>query len=139
MKSTYKLFIVCCFLAASCSFQSKKSVCLKDICVKVNVADTEKARTKGLMFREKLGEKEGMLFIFPEEDIYSFWMKNTKIALDMLWIDKNKRIADIKTHVQPCLERCPDLVPRRKAQYVLEVNSGFVHRNKIKIGDKVRF
>lgn len=91
------------------------------------------------MFRKNFPENQGMFFIFEREDRYNFWMKNMQIPLDILWIDQGKRIVDIKTNVPPCGASCEGLTPRDKAQYVLEVNTGFAERNRIKIGDRVDF
>ena len=75
------------------------------------------------MFREYLDEKSGMLFIFPEDGEYGFWMKNTLIPLDMIWIDKDMKIIDIQT-AEPCTaEPCPSHTPSGDARYVLEVNA----------------
>ena len=75
------------------------------------------------MFREQLSDKKGMLFIFPQEGVHSFWMKNTLMPLDLLWIDKERKIIDIQT-AQPCQEDpCPVSTPSGSALYVLEINA----------------
>jgi uncharacterized membrane protein (UPF0127 family) len=131
------LFLIFCSL---CWAQPLiKEVCFKNTCVQAEIADTESKRRLGLMFRKNLPENQGMLFIFEREDRYSFWMKNMQISLDIIWIDKDKRIVDIKTNVPPCNDYCEGLTPRDKAQYVLEVNTGFAEKNIIKIGDRVDF
>lgn len=116
-----------------------QQVCVKDSCVQVEIADTDAKREAGLMYRESLPENKGMLFIFDYEAPHGFWMKNTYFPLDIIWIDKDKRIVDIKANASLCKEICENFFPRDKALYVLEVNAGFAERHKIKIGDKVSF
>jgi uncharacterized membrane protein (UPF0127 family)/DNA-binding transcriptional regulator YhcF (GntR family) len=93
---------------------------------------------KGLMFRKNLEWNNGMLFVFDDEQYRSFWMKNTYIALDIIFIDKNFQIVDIKENAKPCLSnKCPSYASKVPAKYVLEVNSDFVNKNKIQIGNKL--
>lgn len=117
--------------------EALKTVCIKDVCVYVEVADTDAARQQGLMFRKNLPEGRGMLFVFEAEGRYGFWMKNMKFTLDIIWIDKEKKIVDIKPHLSPCQEACEIFGPPDKILYALEVDAGFAGRNKIEIGDKV--
>ena len=91
------------------------------------------------MFRERLAEDQGMLFILDEEITPSFWMKDMRFPLDILWVDKNKKIAAITQDAQPCVGSCPNLSPDKKVKFVLELNSGFVEKNQIKSGDKIDF
>ena len=81
----------------------------------------------------------GMLFAYEHDINLSFWMKNTYIPLDMIFIGKDLRIVDIKENVQPCpLQQdnsCPSYPSKQSAKYVLEVNAGFVQQNGIKVGD----
>ena len=71
-------------------------------CFQVELARTESERDQGLMYRKELDKNKGMLFIFDKEGIYPFWMKNTLIPLDMIWIDSNNKIVFIAQNVQPC-------------------------------------
>lgn len=131
-------FLIFCSLC--CAQPPIKEVCFQNICAQVEIADTESKRQLGLMFRKSLPENQGMLFIFEREDRYNFWMKNMQIPLDILWIDQDKRIVDIKTNVLPCKESpCEGLTPNANARYVLEVNAGFVEKNKVRAGDRVDF
>ena len=103
------------------------------------VADDE-LRAQGLMFRDQLDPAAGMLFFFPQEGEYPFWMKNTRIPLDIIWIDANQRIAHIKHDVPPCrTEDCPSYPPNATAKYVLEVAGGGAKRHGLKVGDQLRF
>jgi len=127
-------------LPGHCWAQDFKKVCFQNVCVESQIADSNAERTQGLMFRDKLEEKQAMLFIFPEEDKYSFWMKNMRFALDIIWIDSNKKIVDIKKDIPPCNSNiCESFIPQVKAKYVLEVNSGFTDKYRINLGDNVRF
>lgn len=103
--------------------------------------DSEAQKMRGLMYRESLAWKSGMLFIFDKEAQYSFWMKNMLIPLDIIWIDSNKKIVDITQDALPCKGQaaCESIIPVAGAKYVLEVNSGFTDKNQIKIGDFVDF
>ena len=92
------------------------------------------------MFRENLEQDKGMLFIFQEEGEYSFWMKNTLIPLDIIWINQNKEVVFIKKNFEPCTQEvCPSVKPDKKAKYVLELNVGTVEQIGLKIGDKIIF
>ena len=104
----------------------------------VEVADDQDETMRGLMFRKDLSWNAGMLFVFYDEEPRTFWMKNTLIPLDMIFVDSNLKIVDIKENVPPCAEgdECPLYPSRERAQYVLEVNAGFVQENGIKIGDR---
>jgi len=116
------------------SIQSDNSI----ISIEVEIADELQEQIKGLMFRQDLDWNDGMLFVYESERKQSFWMKNTLIPLDMLFIDSNFKIIDIKENVQPCkIESCPSYPSRFPAKYVLEVNATFVMMNNIKIGDSV--
>ena len=108
------------------------------ILVRVEIADESHERNQGLMLRENLEFDSGMFFVFEEEKPLSFWMKNTLIPLDMLFIDADFRIIDIKENVPPCKEDpCPSYSSKKPAKYVLEVNSGFTLKNNIQIEDMV--
>lgn len=91
------------------------------------------------MFRSSLSGNGGMFFIFEKEGSYNFWMKNMNFALDIIWIDADKKIVDIRENNQPCKESCKSLIPAGQAKYALEVNAGFIKKNKIKIGEQVNF
>lgn len=92
------------------------------------------------MFRKNLAYNEGMLFLFEDEQRYSFWMKNTLIPLDIIWLDKHKEAVFIKQNALPCKEDlCPEIKPDRETKYVLELNAGVVLKMGLKVGDRVSF
>ncbi|RJR30952.1 DUF192 domain-containing protein [Candidatus Parcubacteria bacterium] len=109
-------------------------VCYKSICYKVEIADDDQERFLGLMNREKLDQDKGMLFLFPQSDFYGFWMKKTKMPLDFIWLDEERRVVFIKEDNQPCQTNCPVVAPDKKAKFVLEINSGGVKKMDLQLG-----
>jgi len=104
------------------------------------VADTPAKRASGLMFRDRLAPDRGMLFVFEEAGAWSFWMKNTTIALDILWLGPDKRIVYIAENVQGCRQDpCPQYKSDKQALYVLELPAGTVKREKLAKGMKLEF
>ncbi|MBI2655841.1 DUF192 domain-containing protein [Candidatus Woesearchaeota archaeon] len=105
--------------------------------INAEIADDKEEMMKGLMFREKLEENSGMLFIFENEGPQTFWMKNTLIPLDIIFIGNNFEIVDIKG-AEPCSkDPCKYYASSGPAKYVLEVNAGFAAGNKINVDDKL--
>ncbi len=118
----------------------KGRACFQERCFKVEIADTQVKRSLGLMFRESLPLDEGMLFVFEKEGAHSFWMKNTLIPLDIIWISKEKEIVFIKENARPCFEEpCSKINPRVDALYVLEVNAGAAGEMGLKEGQRMSF
>lgn len=106
----------------------------------VETADTPFKQALGLMGRDSLEQNTGMLFIFSKPDKYAFWMKNTLLPLDIIWLDENMRIVDIKNNVQPCTTKtCEQYKPETAAKYVLELNSGDANKNFLNNGDFLLF
>ena len=102
----------------------------KNFCVEL--ADDNTERNKGLMYRQSLPENEGMLFVYPEPQKVSFWMKNTLISLDLLFFDENNQLVEIKDNFQPCTEIiCESYVSKNKVKYVLEVNADQFVKNDV--------
>jgi len=92
------------------------------------------------MFREHLDPDKGMLFIYQDEGVHYFWMKNTLIPLDMVWINSNREVIFISKDVQPCeISQCPLICPGQKVQYVLELNGGTSDKIGLATGDKITF
>ena len=109
----------------------------KLIKVDVEIADDNYERQQGLMFRKSLNENDGMIFIFENENYQSFWMKNTLIPLDIIFINTDLEIVDIKNAVPCKADPCDSYTSVKSAKYVIEVNAGFSAKNNIKIGDNV--
>ena len=123
---------------------SQNQICFGQRCFFVEVAKTEAEREKGLMDRTELDKNKGMFFIFDKEGVYPFWMKNTLIPLDMIWIKESPspgsgQVVFISQNAQPCKSIiCPVISPSAKAKYVLEINAGISGKTGIKLGDEVK-
>ena len=103
----------------------------------IEIADDDAQTTRGLMYRRSLGENQGMLFIFPSIEERSFWMKNTFISLDLIFLDENRPIVHIHENAPV---RSEESIPSiRPAKYVLEVNAGYSARHFLKVGDRMTF
>ncbi len=102
--------------------------------ITVEIADTPETRQRGLMFRESLPEDSGMLFVFPQDEVLTFWMKDTSIPLSIAYIDQNGVIMTIKNMYPFDLTPVSSDVPVR---YALEMNQNFFSRNAIRVGDRV--
>jgi uncharacterized protein len=105
--------------------------------IAIELAQTDEKRSQGLMYRQSMGEKEGMLFIFDKLEPQSFWMRNTMISLDIIYVDDKKQIVSIAKMAQPKSE---EPIPSGAAAiYVVEVNGGFCDRYQLKVGDKIEW
>jgi uncharacterized membrane protein (UPF0127 family) len=114
------------------------TIYVQDRPFRVEIADTPEKQAKGLMFRRCLKEGYGMLFVFPEEEIRSFWMKNTLISLDMIFLNGEKQVVDVYRDVPPCqADPCPSYTSALPARFVLEIAGGLAAKLKLKIGDKI--
>jgi uncharacterized membrane protein (UPF0127 family) len=109
----------------------------KEIAMRVEIADTPTKRALGLQYRRDLDDNQGMLFLFPSEEIQSFWMKNTPIALDMIFIGSNRKIVGIVQQAVP-FSTTP-LSVSTPSRFVLEIKGGLSRRKGIEVGDSVRF
>jgi uncharacterized protein len=109
-----------------------------DVTINVEYATTAVELAQGLMFRNSLNASSGMLFVFDDESIRTFWMKNTLIPLDMIFISSNLTIVDIVKNAQPCAQDpCQLYESKLPARYVLEVNGGFSEFQNIGEGNTV--
>lgn len=105
--------------------------------IDIEIADDDDKRERGLMYRRQMELGQGMLFIFPDEDLRSFWMRNTYLPLDILYLDAQKKIVRIHENVATLNERSiPSDFP---AKYVVEVNAGFCALHGIRTGDQMAF
>lgn len=104
--------------------------------VTAEVAASKQERERGLMYRDALGEDEGMLFVFEKEDKYPFWMKNVNFPIDIIWINSDMRVVDAQTAL-PCTTHCKNYTPEYPVMYVLEVPEGFAGEHGIKIGSVI--
>ena len=103
----------------------------------IEIADDDYSTETGLMYRTKLETNQGMLFIFPDVQMRSFYMKNTKIPLDIIYIDKDKTIVSFQKNAKPMDET--SLPSEAPAKYVLEINGGLSDEWQLEVGDKVSY
>jgi uncharacterized membrane protein (UPF0127 family) len=104
----------------------------------VDIADTPDEHALGLMFRDEMAADHGMLFIFAREAPRSFWMKNTRIALDIMYFDANLALVSMAENTPPCRTRqCPSYPSTGPAQYVLELNGGTAAELGVSVGDEL--
>jgi len=106
----------------------------------VEVAADNDTREQGLMYRDRLQDGEGMIFLFAKPGDYPFWMKNTLIPLDILWIDEGHKIVHVAHDVPPCkADPCPNVPPNATASSVLEVAAGMAAKHHLANGQTLRF
>jgi len=132
------IIILAIFLIQNNS-EKTPEVCLEENCFFVELAKTSAEKSEGLMFRESLEDNEAMLFIYDSDGKYNFWMKNTLIPLDIIWIDLEGKIVYIEHDAQPCGDECKIIKPQKVARFVLEINGGLAEELGIKLGDKFDF
>lgn len=106
----------------------------------VEVADNHEERARGLMFRDKLEADRGMLFVHDAEQPLAYWMKNTRIPLDILYFDEDRKLVSISRNVPTCSlgDRCPNYPSRAPALYVLELNAGVAAEIGVAAGDELK-
>jgi len=105
--------------------------------IKAEVADTDEKKERGLQFRKSLKENSGMFFVFGTDSTYNFWMKNTLIPLDIIFISNDLVIIDI-IYAEPCVEEpCENYKTSEPSRFILEVNGNFTIRNNIKAGNRI--
>ena len=108
--------------------------------VRVEIAADEETRQQGLMYRDRLPEATGMIFLFAQPSEYPFWMKNTLIPLDMVWIDATHKIVHVAHDVPPCqADPCPSYPPHAESSSVLELAAGVAARHHLADGQVLRF
>ncbi|MGA9293594.1 MAG: DUF192 domain-containing protein [Ignavibacteriaceae bacterium] len=105
--------------------------------IDIQIANTDFDRQLGLMFRKSMSENQGMLFIFPQESVQSFWMRNTYISLDMIFVNADKKIVTIHKNTKTLSDQ--SYRSTGPAKYVIEVDAGFSDKFNIKVGDKINW
>jgi hypothetical protein len=103
--------------------------------IDIEIAQDDSKRQQGLMYRDKLAENQGMIFVFDGDDTRSFWMKNTVLPLDMIFVNGHNQIVTIHKNTTPYSEQ--SYTSTKPAQYVVEVNAGYADRHKISVGDHI--
>ena len=132
------IFLFVLLLAVGCGPRNiENKVVITGKSINVEIADSEEEKAIGLMFRESLCEDCGMLFVYEDSEIRTFWMKNTLVPLDIIFISDDFKIINIED-AEPCKEDpCKIYSSNGNAKYVLEVNFGFTEKNNVKKGDFV--
>ena len=115
------------------TFNSKDSKYISMI--DIEIAEDERERTQGLMFRRGMQENQGMLFIFAREEFQSFWMRNTEISLDIIFVNSNEEIVTIHKNTETFSDN--SYPSTRPAIYVVEVVAGYTSKYGIEVGDKI--
>jgi uncharacterized membrane protein (UPF0127 family) len=139
LKSLFSVLCICCFVSCSPQKLAVREFPIKRdgqqlAVVKAEIASTSEERSKGLMYRKKLPDGEGMLFVFERDEVLSFWMKNTYIPLSIAFIASDGKIIDIKD-MYPLDEN--SVVSSRSVRYALEVPMGWFSRAGVRQGDTV--
>jgi uncharacterized membrane protein (UPF0127 family) len=103
--------------------------------IDIELAQNDAQRQLGLMYRDTLGENQGMLFLFDNEEVRAFWMKNTILSLDMIFVNAQNEIVTIHKYTTPYSEQTYESTG--PAKYVLEVNAGYTDKRKVSVGDRI--
>jgi uncharacterized membrane protein (UPF0127 family) len=117
------------------------NVTLSNVTLVADIAETNEQRTKGLSVKDTLDENEGMLFLFKTPSKHSFWMKNMKFPIDIIWISEYHEVVHVEHSLEPCKPHsfCPTYKPDRDALYVLETVAGFAQKYNVTENDYVDF
>ncbi|AWX43565.1 hypothetical protein HME9304_00556 [Flagellimonas maritima] len=154
---TFSLFLVSFILLYSCKTETKQEIKTETITfskegsltisraetdsilttLDIEIAESEYETQTGLMYRNSMKDNQGMLFIFPDVAVHSFYMKNTEFALDIIYIDEDLKIASFQKNAQPFNET--GLSSKVPVKYVLEVNAGLSDEWGLEIDDTVSF
>nr|WP_298928644.1 DUF192 domain-containing protein [uncultured Allomuricauda sp.] len=157
MRTLFTVLFISVLLLQSCKTESKKEIKTEAISftkegvltilkqetdsiltqLDIEIAESEYETQTGLMYRESMEDNQGMLFIFPDVAMHSFYMKNTQIALDIIYIDESLKIASFQRDAQPYNET--GLSSKVPVKYVLEINAGLSERLGLDIGDAISF
>jgi uncharacterized protein len=126
--------------SGSNSYQ-RVNVTVNGLVLVADISVTNEQRTKGLSVKDGLAENEAMLFVFDNEAEHTFWMKDMKFPIDIIWIDSDKTIVHIEHNLQPCGYGllCPTYKPGQDSLYVLETVSGFAEKHNVVQGTRVQF
>ncbi|NIJ75409.1 hypothetical protein FHT08_000457 [Xanthomonas campestris] len=126
MRRLCLLALALLILLSGCASSGDTWVELAGARYQVELAQNDADRAKGLMFRDAMADDHGMLFVHDRQEPLAYWMKNTKIALDILYFDNERRLVSQQRDVPPCSagDACPPYPSKRPARYVLELNAG---------------
>jgi len=135
------LVLVSAFTLGGCASAGGHWVELAGERYEVELAQDDATRARGLMFRDEMAADHGMLFIHDRQEPQAYWMKNTRIPLDILYFDNQRRLVTQQRDVPPCTlgDGCPPYPSNAPARYVLELNAGQASRLQLKDGAELRF
>jgi len=135
------LFVLVLLALSGCASADGDWVELAGHRYQVELAQDDATRARGLMFRDQMDADHGMLFIHDREEPQAYWMKNTKIALDILYFDSRRKLVAQQRDVPPCSagNACPPYPSNAPARYVLELNAGQAAQLKLQDGAELRF
>ncbi len=141
MRGFSVLVLICSVFASGCGNAQEHWVELQGQRYQVEIADDNGERARGLMFRDAMAEGNGMLFIHDRQMPLAYWMKNTRIPLDILYFDRDRKLVSQQRDVPPCSlgDRCPPYPSDAPALYVLELNAGQAARLGLKDGAELTF
>ena len=118
----------------------KVDVTVSNYTLMADIADTPQRMQTGLDVRDSMNDSQGMLFPFTDEGNQGFWMKGMKFPIDIIWINKDRKVVHIEPSLAPCTPlSCPVYTPSEPAMYVLETTSGFAQRHNVNVGTYVNF
>ena len=131
-------FMTIAVLICSSCIANEPYVVLRGQSFTVELAETEDKQALGLMFRDSMADDHGMLFLFPVEATRRFWMRNTRIPLDIFYFDANRQLLNVAENARPCRSRnCPRYLSAGPAKYVLELNGGKAAELGVRPGDEL--
>ena len=135
------LILLLTLAATTACTHAAVTVTLRDQTFNVEIADNDSERARGLMYRDQMASDAGMLFLFDRQEPQAFWMKNTKIPLDILYFDDGRKLVAQQRDVPPCSlgDACPSYPSEAPARYVLELNAGEAARLGLKDGATMNF
>ncbi len=119
----------------------KKLIKIGDNELNASISDNFIKRMVGLMYTESINTNECMLFIFTTESKYGIWMYKMNFPIDIIWLDKDKSIIDIKENIPACksMFNCPVYYPKYKSKYIIELSAGYIKNYKIDKNTKIEF
>jgi len=121
------------------NFQPKTLLQIGSGTFQATVASDDAARKKGLSGIESMKPDDALIMVFQTDDLHGIWMKDMKIPIDIIWLDADKRVVDVKREAPPELSDTKTYVPSKDARYVIELQTGSIQRNGIKAGDQATF
>jgi len=140
MKRAVVLFLLLPWLLGGVSTVKFAPLYIGDRLFRVEVADTDSARARGLMFRRTLGEDQGLILAWADDDLRTIWMKNCYIHLDLIFLNQRRQVVAIFANVPPCAtEPCATYSVPIPVRYVLEICGGRARELGLKVGDPLLF